>query len=94
MKDLILCLETHEVTVKNEKIELSQKEFELLKFLMENKRIVMSREKILTNVWGYEYYGDTNVVDVYVHALRDKIDKPFQEKYIHTERGTGYVIRD
>lgn len=94
VKDLILCPETREVTVKNEKIELSQKEFELLQFLMENKRIVMSREKILANVWGYEYYGDTNVVDVYIHALRDKIDKPFQEKYIHTERGAGYVIRD
>ena len=94
VKDLMLCPETHEVTVKNEKIDLSQKEFELLQFLMENKRIVMSREKILAKVWGYDYYGDTNVVDVYVHALRDKIDKPFNEKYIHTERGLGYVIRD
>ena len=94
VKDLMLCPETHEVTVKNEKVELSQKEFELLQFLIENKKIVMSREKILAKVWGYDYYGDTNVVDVYIHSLRDKIDKPFQERYIHTERGLGYVIRD
>ena len=94
VKDLMLCPETHEVTVKNEKVELSQKEFELLQFLIENKKIVMSREKILAKVWGYDYYGDTNVVDVYIHALRDKIDKRFNEKYIHTERGIGYVVRD
>ena len=54
----------------------------------------MSREKILEKVWGYDYFGDTNVVDVYIHALRDKIDKRFNEKYIHTERGVGYVLRD
>ena len=94
VKNLVLCPETREVTVNNEKIELSQKEFDLLKYLLENKRIVLNREKILEKVWGYDYYGDTNVVDVYIHSLRDKIDKRFNEKYIHTERGVGYVIRD
>ena len=94
VKNLILCPETREVTVKNEKIELSQKEFDLLKYLIENKRLVLSRDTILEKVWGYDYYGDTNVVDVYIHSLRDKIDKRFNEKYIHTERGIGYVIRD
>lgn len=94
VKSLILCPETREVTVKNEKIELSQKEFDLLKYLIENKKIVLSRDTILEKVWGYDYYGDTNVVDVYIHALRDKIDKRFNEKYIHTERGIGYVVRD
>lgn len=94
VKSLILCPETREVTVKNEKIELSQKEFDLLKYLIENKKIVLSRDTILEKVWGYDYYGDTNVVDVYIHSLRDKIDKRFNEKYIHTERGIGYVIRD
>ncbi len=94
VKNLVLSPDTREVTVNNEKIELSQKEFELLCYLLENKRIVLSREKILEKVWGYDYFGDTNVVDVYIHALRDKIDKPFNEKYIHTERGVGYVIRD
>ena len=94
VKNLVLSPDTREVTVNNEKIELSQKEFELLCYLLENKRIVLSREKILEKVWGYDYFGDTNVVDVYIHALRDKIDKPFNEKYIYTERGVGYVIRD
>lgn len=94
VKDLVLCPDTREVTVNNEKIELSQKEFELLQYLVENKKIVLSREKILENVWGYDYFGDTNVVDVYIHSLRDKIDKRFNEKYIHTERGVGYVLRD
>ena len=94
VKNLVLSPDTREVIVNNQKIELSQKEFELLCYLVENKRIVLSREKILEKVWGYDYFGDTNVVDVYIHALRDKIDKPFNEKYIHTERGVGYVIRD
>ena len=94
VKNLVLCPDTREVTVKNEKVELSQKEFELLQYLVENKKIVLSREKILEKVWGYDYFGDTNVVDVYIHTLRDKIDKRFDEKYIHTERGVGYVLRD
>lgn len=94
VKNLVLCVETREVKVNGEKIDLSQKEFDLLQYLIENKRIVLTREKILQTVWGYDYYGDTNVVDVYIHALRDKIDKPFNDKYIHTERGVGYVIRD
>lgn len=94
VKNLILCPETREVTVNNEKIDLSQKEFDLLKYLLENKRIVLRRDTILEKVWGYDYYGDTNVVDVYVHSLRKKIDDRFNEKYIHTERGIGYVIRD
>ena len=94
VRNLVLCPETREVTVNNERIELSQKEFDLLKYLLENKRIVLKREMILEKVWGYDYYGDTNVVDVYVHSLRKKIDEQFKEKYIHTERGIGYVIRD
>lgn len=94
VKNLVLSPDTREVTVNNEKIELSQKEFDLLLYLVENRKIVLSREKILEKVWGYDYFGDTNVVDVYIHALRDKIDKRFNEKYIHTERGVGYVLRD
>ena len=94
VKNLVLCVETREVKVNGEKIDLSQKEFDLLQYMLENKRIVLTREKILQTVWGYDYYGDTNVVDVYIHALRDKIDKRFNDKYIHTERGVGYVIRD
>ena len=94
VKNLVMCPETREVTVNNQNIELSQKEFDLLKYLLENKKIVLKRDKILEKVWGYDYYGDTNVVDVYVHSLRKKIDDRFNEKYIHTERGIGYVIRD
>lgn len=93
VKNLVLYVDSREVTVKNEKITLRQKEFELLKYLLKNKNVVVSRDKILEEVWGYEYVGETNVVDVYVHELREKIDKRFKETYIYTERGVGYVIR-
>ncbi|MHC1749996.1 MAG: response regulator transcription factor [Cellulosilyticaceae bacterium] len=75
-------------------IELTKKEFELLKYLMINKNIALSRDNILENVWGYEYVGDTNIVDVYVRYLRNKIDQRFEDKIIHTVRGVGYQIKD
>ena len=61
---------------------------------MRNANIALSREKILQSVWGYDYYGDTNVVDVYIRYLRSKIDDPFDRKLIHTIRGVGYSLRD
>jgi len=61
---------------------------------MKNKNIVISREKILDNVWGYDYYGDTNIIDVYIRYLRSKIDQKYNVSLIETVRGVGYIIRD
>ncbi len=94
VKDMILYPERYEVIVKGQKIDLTHKEYSLLKYLVENKRNVLSRDQILQTVWGYDYIGDTNVVDVYISYLRSKIDDKFGEKYIYTTRGVGYAIRD
>jgi DNA-binding response OmpR family regulator len=94
VKNMILYPERYEVTVNGEQVTLTHKEYELLKYLVENKRNVLSRDQILQTVWGYDYIGDTNVVDVYISYLRSKIDDKFGEKYIYTTRGVGYAIRD
>lgn len=92
--DLRLDPEKYLLTYKNEPIELTKREFELLKYLLENKNIVLTRDKILETVWGYDYTGDTNVVDVYIRYLRSKIDDKFNQKFIHTVRGVGYLLKD
>lgn len=84
----------HLLTYDNNKINLTATEFELLKNLLENKSIVLSRETLLNKVWGYEYTGDTNVVDVYIRYLRSKIDNVFNIKLINTVRGVGYCINE
>ena len=84
----------HEVHYGGERIELTHREFALLQVLMENKSIVLSREKLLELVWDYDYAGETNVVDVYIRYLRAKIDDAYGVKRIHTVRGVGYVFRD
>ena len=91
-----VCMDTdrHEVTVCGEIVELTNREFELLRTLMENKDIVMDREKLLSAVCGYDYLGETNIIDVYVRYLRTKIDDRFGVKLITTVRGVGYVIRE
>ena len=94
VKNMIIYPDRYEVTVNGEHIDLTHKEYELLKYLVENKRNVLSRDQILQTVWGYDYIGDTNVVDVYISYLRSKIDDQFGEKYIYTTRGVGYAIRD
>ena len=94
VKNMILYPERYEVTVNGTLVELTHKEYELLKYLVENKRNVLSRDQILQTVWGYDFIGDTNVVDVYISYLRSKIDERFGEKYIYTTRGVGYAIRD
>ncbi len=91
---LTLDIERHLAAVNNVPIELTKKEFNLLQFLLENKGIVITRETLLDKVWGFDYAGDTNVIDVYVRYLRAKIDEPFGIKLIHTVRGVGYVIKD
>ena len=83
-----------EVRVDQCLIELTKKEFDLLYYLMENKNIVISRETILEHIWGYDFSGETNAVDVYIRYLRSKIEEPFNLKVIHTVRGVGYVIKD
>ena len=75
-------------------MELTNREFELLHTLMENKNIVMDREKLMNIVCGYEYVGETNIIDVYIRYLRTKIDDRFGIKLITTVRGVGYVIRE
>lgn len=82
------------VTVDSTVVDLTKKEYELLLYLVQNKNIVLSREQILNEVWGYSYIGETNVVDVYIRYLRSKIDEAFQRKYIHTIRGVGYYVKD
>ena len=86
--------ERHEVTVKGTAVELTRREFDLLRYLLENKEKVISRESLLDNVWGFDFAGETNAVDVYIRFLRSKIDERFGVKLIHTVRGVGYVIRE
>jgi DNA-binding response OmpR family regulator len=93
-KDLVMNLEKHQVTRDGKTIELRKKEYDLLEYLIRNKEIVLSRNQILEKVWGYEYAGDTNIVDVYIRYLRSKIDDNFEEKLIYTIRGVGYLIRE
>ncbi len=94
VRNLVLYPSRYEVQVKGENVELTKKEYSLLEYLMRNKRMVLTRDQILQKVWGYDYVGDTNVVDVYIRYLRAKIDDKFQDKYIHTVRGVGYVIKE
>ena len=94
VRDLTLFPSRHEAHIHGESIELTKKEYSLLEYLIRNKRAVLSRDQILQQVWGYDYTGDTNVVDVYIRYLRQKIDDRFGEKFIYTVRGVGYVIKD
>lgn len=91
--DLTMDLNSHTVVRGDVNINLSAKEFEILEYLLRNKGIVLSREKIESHVWNFDYSGGTNVVDVYIRYLRKKIDDEFEPKLIHTVRGCGYVLR-
>ncbi|AOY76120.1 response regulator transcription factor [Clostridium formicaceticum] len=91
---LQLDREQHLVTYDGHIIELTKREFDLLLYLMENQTIVLTREKILQKVWGYDYLGDTNIVDVYIRYLRGKIDEKYHSKLIHTIRGVGYLLKN
>ena len=91
---LAMDTDRHEVTVSGESVELTRREFDLLHYLLENKGKVISRESLLDHVWGFDFVGETNAVDVYIRFLRAKIDERFGVKLIHTVRGVGYVIRE
>lgn len=84
----------HEVLVAGQRVDLTKKEFDLLLFLLQNKGHVLTRQTLLDRVWGYDFVGETNSVDVYIRFLRGKIDEPFGLKLIQTVRGVGYVIRE
>ncbi|SMC21866.1 DNA-binding response regulator, OmpR family, contains REC and winged-helix (wHTH) domain [Clostridium acidisoli DSM 12555] len=91
--DLIMNNKMHKVMRGDKQIDLTKKEYDLLETLLINKNIVLTREKLIEKVWGYDYEGDTNVVDVFIRYLRSKIDDNFQNKLISTVRGVGYVIK-
>ena len=89
-----LNLTSHSAHYGEDELTLTKKEYELLEYMMRNKNIVLSREQLLNNVWDYEYFGDTNVVDVYIRYLRQKIDDKYDVRLISTVRGVGYIIKD
>ncbi len=91
---LVVDTDQHTVTYQGEQVDLTKKEYDLLKYLLENKNVVLTRDKILETVWGYDYFGDTNIVDVYIRYLRSKLDDKFKTKLIHTIRGVGYILRN
>ncbi len=92
--DLEMNLDTKEVTRAGKKINLTAKEFQLLEYLLRNKNRVVSRSDIAINVWDIDFDTNTNVIDVYISYVRNKIDKEFDQKLIHTHVGMGYVLKD
>ena len=92
--DLTLNFASHEVTRNNEKIELTSLEIRLLKYFMLNHNVVLSRTQIGEHVWDMNFDKDSNVIDVYINYLRNKIDKNSSIKLIHTIRGAGYIMRE
>lgn len=91
---LVMDVEKHQVAVRGQNVELTKKEFDLLHCLLENKGRVLTREALLDAVWGFDFMGETNSVDVYIRFLRSKLDDAFDLKLIHTVRGVGYVIKE
>ena len=91
---LVMDIPRHTVTVSGEGLELTGREFSLLQALMENEGIVLSRETLMDRVWGYDYVGETNLVDVYIRYLRAKIAERTDRRLIQTVRGVGYVLRE
>lgn len=94
VKGVTMDIDRHEVTFRGETIELNNREYELVHVLMENKNIVMNRDQLMNKVCGYDYVGETNIIDVYVRYIRAKIDDHYGIKFISTVRGVGYVIKE
>ena len=92
--DLVLDVSTRRAMRHERVIDLTMKEFELLKYLMEHPREVLTREQILENVWGYDFMGESNVIEVYIRYLRLKIEDEGEKRLIQTVRGVGYVLRE
>jgi DNA-binding response OmpR family regulator len=91
--DLQLNPDTHEVTRAGRQVDLTQREFELLEYLMRNERIVISRQRLLDEVWGYDPFSMTNTIEVFVSNLRRKLEAGGEARLLHTIRGAGYVLR-
>jgi len=91
--DLALNPDTHEVTRGARVVELTQREFELLEYLMRNERIVVARQRLLEEVWGYDPFATTNTIEVFVSNLRRKLESGGESRLLHTIRGAGYVLR-
>jgi two-component system, OmpR family, response regulator MprA len=91
--DLALNPDTHEVSRGEREIELTQREFELLEYLMRNERIVVPRQRLLEEVWGYDPFATTNTIEVFVSNLRRKLEAGGEARLLHTIRGAGYVLR-
>jgi DNA-binding response OmpR family regulator len=91
--DLILNPDTHEVRREDRLVELTQREFELLEYLMRNERIVIPRQRLLEEVWGYDPFASTNTIEVFVSNLRRKLEAGGETRLLHTIRGAGYVLR-
>ena len=92
--DLVLTTSSRQVTRGGEIVELTKTQYDLLEYLLRNRDIVLTRDQILSHVWGYEYAGNSNVVDVYVRYVRNRIHDADENRIIETVRGIGYVIRD
>ena len=92
--DLEVHLDTHKVIRGKEEIRLSGKEFALLRYMVQNAGIVLSRDRLEQHLWNYDYMGSSNVIDVYIRYLRKKIDDGREKKLIHTVRGVGYVLKE
>jgi two-component system response regulator ArlR len=92
--DITMNVPARRVNVGEENVELTAKEFDLLNYLMQNVNHAMTRDQILNSVWGYDFFGDSKVVDVYIRYLRNKLDERFSKSYITTIRGVGYAMRD
>jgi DNA-binding response OmpR family regulator len=93
VKDLVLDRDTHEVTRAGKRIELTAKEFSLLEFLLMYPNKVHTRDEIFNSVWGSDFLGESNLIDVYIRYLRNKVDADTDDKLIHTVRGVGYALR-
>jgi len=91
--DLSLNPDTHEVSRGDRAVELTQREFELLEYLMRNERIVVPRQRLLEEVWGYDPFATTNTIEVFVSNLRRKLESKGEPRLLHTIRGAGYVLR-
>lgn len=93
LANLTLNTQTREVKRDDTIISLSSREYSILEYMMMNKNVVISRDTLERNIWGYEYDGASNMIDVYIRYLRKKIDEKYEPKLIHTVRGAGYVLK-
>lgn len=93
-ESLMLNEQTREISRDGQSINLTPREYDLLLYLMKHPNQVLTREQLLDAVWGFDYYGDTNVVDVYIRYVRKKIDEDHKSSLIHTVRGVGYVLKE